>query len=212
MMVASLRDPRRSRRLDSIHPERWVRGTQHPSLPPCPPLWKTPRIGEPLPFPSECQLNPFLEHVLIGVTPLLWDIKDQVPMYPLLDFDKDPVQYLSPADVSQPATWPFVTHFYINAIADERTFLWPILVTNPYGVKCRDIFKAIYKTFQEPMSQAEIDSLPVYRRQQAHLTHHAEIEPGEHVIRLDLLCQRSIFRGLEPNSDGQGWVMFLGYD
>lgn len=209
-MVASLGDYRTGQ----VHPEYWVRGTEHPTLPPRLPLWNTPRMGEALPFPSECQLNPFLEHTLFGSTPLLWDLRNRRPLYPRANVDTDPLEYLSPADSSQPATWPFVTHLYINAIADESVFPWPIMVTNPCGVKCRDIFNAVWRTFQEPMSQDEINSLSKQRRKHSFLTYHSQGvgDRPKHLIRLDYLCQRTRFRGLEPNPNGEGWVMFLGFN
>ncbi|KAJ6514451.1 hypothetical protein C8R47DRAFT_1190543 [Mycena vitilis] len=59
-----------------IHPERWVRGLQHPSLPPPPSeLWSLPSLGELLSFPWECKLNYFLKPSVSGPAPVEWNIR-----------------------------------------------------------------------------------------------------------------------------------------
>ncbi|RPD60363.1 hypothetical protein L226DRAFT_216756 [Lentinus tigrinus ALCF2SS1-7] len=69
-MIATLRDPD-----GTLHPERWVPRVEHPSLPPRPDLWPTPQV-ESLELPPEAlQLNPFLQHKLVGRPPLHFDLR-----------------------------------------------------------------------------------------------------------------------------------------
>ena len=68
-MLASLRGPDGAR-----HPERWVPRVEHPSMPPRPDLWPTPRMTFDPP-PATLQLNPFLVHRLTGRPPLHFDVR-----------------------------------------------------------------------------------------------------------------------------------------
>ncbi|KAF8884119.1 hypothetical protein BD779DRAFT_790976 [Infundibulicybe gibba] len=63
-LVRSLRD-----RDGSKHPERWPPGVWHSSLPLRPDRWIKPSLRDPLPPPSQCQLNPFLQHIQYSPTP-----------------------------------------------------------------------------------------------------------------------------------------------
>ncbi|EJF58385.1 hypothetical protein DICSQDRAFT_139466 [Dichomitus squalens LYAD-421 SS1] len=56
------------------HPERWIPRVEHWSLPPRPSLWPTPRQRYD-PLPQELQLNPFLEHRLVGRPLIHFDLR-----------------------------------------------------------------------------------------------------------------------------------------
>lgn len=210
-MFARLRSPG-----GTEHPELWIPGLEHPSIPPRPGRWSDPRPGEPLPFPWECQLNPFLEHKLFGVSALYWDLGQ--PHGGILYGEAEATIPLSPADKAQPATWPFLTHMYINAVADDTAphFPWPFMVFNPRGIKCEDVFEAIFENFQQHVSQHEHDSWSALRQRQSGRAYHirlaSEDREGDGLRRIDYLGHRVMFRGLEPNPnrDGSGWVMFIG--
>ncbi|KDQ31835.1 hypothetical protein PLEOSDRAFT_175420 [Pleurotus ostreatus PC15] len=201
---------------DGDHPERWVSGTQHPALPPCPTRWKEPNPQDPLPFPWECQLNPFLEHQLFGPMSLWFDIREDPSM--LCYGTVDTMIPLSPADRIQPATHPFLTHMFINAIGDDpiQPFLWPFMVRNPKGIKCEDVYNAVYENFQEYVSQSEYDDWPQVRQvqcTQAYGARHSSRgnrESGfvEGIRRVDYLGDNIMFRGLEPNPNIDGFASF----
>lgn len=203
----SLRDPDGSR-----HPERWIAGLEHPAIPPRPKRWTEPRPGDPLPFPWEVQLNPFLQHLPFGPPPLCWNVG--------LDLSKVMIGQtmatipLCPADKSQPATYPFLTHMYINAIADDPlpVFPWPIMVYNPRGIKCIDVFQAVYQNFQQHVALAEYESWDGVRQAPAKLAFEARWGQArdERMRRSDFLGTHCMFRGLEPHPNREGWMMFVG--
>jgi len=92
----------------SPHPENWVPGLSHPSLPPKPPYWRTPDINELPSAPWECQLNPFLEHTPAGLPTLYYDIRlgEESIIFETGDVRHVPVPN---SNLYQPATCPFVT-------------------------------------------------------------------------------------------------------
>lgn len=92
----------------SPHPENWVPGLTHPSLPPKPPYWRTPEINEVSPAPWECQLNPYLEHTRAGLPMLCFDVRlgEELIIFETGDVRHVPV---SSSNLYQPATYPFVT-------------------------------------------------------------------------------------------------------
>ena len=92
----------------SPHPENWMPGLSHPSLPPKPPHWRTPEINEASPAPWECQLNPFLEHAHTGLPTLSFDVRlgEESITFETGDVRCVPV---SNANLYQPATYPFAT-------------------------------------------------------------------------------------------------------
>ncbi|RXW20764.1 hypothetical protein EST38_g5076 [Candolleomyces aberdarensis] len=219
------------------HPERWKLGITHPSLPPRPTRWSPPDPTKPLPFPWEVQLNPFLEHILSGVPRLYWDIQEDISAAQLgIESDETPQEDATPEasrplsepDLAQPATYPFLTHMYVNALADDisRKFAWPFMVLNPHGIKIRDIINSVYFNFQEYVREREFYGWTVARRKEAARTHRKRCDPQEHPFkamagevnvdddmrRIDYLGNRTLFRGLAPNPDMTGWVLYLGQD
>lgn len=207
-VVSRLRSPGKS----AGHPERWIPGLEHPSLPPRPSRWIESKPGEPLPFPWECQLNPFLQHLPYGPPPLCWNLGK--PPSGVMFGKTEAAIPLNAADKAQPATWPFVTHMYINAIAEDPvpTFRWPFMVFNPRGITCGDVFETIYQNFQEHVSASEYQSWEDIRQRPASLAFQAR-NGGIHndrLRRVDVLGTHHMFRGLAPHPNREGWTMFVG--
>ncbi|KAG6907616.1 hypothetical protein DXG01_008193 [Tephrocybe rancida] len=199
----------------NFFPERWIRGLQHPALPPRPQRWKDPPRGAPLPFPWQCQLNPLLQHFTFGRPPLAWDISDE-PNRCYLGRTTGAVIPASDADKAQPATYPFVTHMYINALGDDPypEYFWPFYVVNEYGITVGDVLHKIYENFQQHTSVQEYESWGnlLNRKQTSdvafHMRHgHARKQQAR---RIDILGTQSQFRGLEPHPNREGWTMFVG--
>ena len=92
----------------SPHPENWIPGLSHPSLPPKPPYWRAPDINESSAAPWDCQLNPFLEHTRAGLPILYFDIRlgEESIIFETGDVRHVPV---ASSNLYQPATYPFVT-------------------------------------------------------------------------------------------------------
>ncbi|KAF6750945.1 hypothetical protein DFP72DRAFT_908910 [Ephemerocybe angulata] len=211
-----------------FHPERWKHGIEHPSLPPRPTRWAPPDPTKPLPFPWEVQLNPFLEHVLFGVPCVYWDVREDVSAA----HGDEGCRPLTPADFAQPASWPFLTHIYINALADDMAerFSWPLMVINPDGIKVRDVLNCVYANFREGVRADEYwgPHWTTAKRKEAAKAHgrrtdvtapenewkalEGYVDPNDRMRRIDYLGQGTLFRGLGPNPDGTGWVLYLGQD
>ncbi|KAJ7513128.1 hypothetical protein B0H11DRAFT_2213650 [Mycena galericulata] len=192
-----------------IHPERWIPGIRHPSLPPPPTGWPLPRPGEPLAFPWECALNPFLEHAVCGPAPLYWNIR--AGELAILRGGPQNVSIpLTPADLAQPATRPLLTHIGL-ALADAR-FPWKFMVVNARGIRVRDVFTAVMDNFQHHVFRAEFEKWAPARRRHAELEWELRGGPEtqDGLRRIDYLCGHLYFRGLAPNPDRTGWVLFVG--
>lgn len=202
------------------HPERWINGLKHPALPPRPTRWVRPRETDPLPFPRECQLNPFLAHSQFGQAPIMWDVGLDLGTI-LFNTEDEICIPLGKADHHQPATFPFVTHMCINAVSDDPTpkFPWPMLIRNASGIKCEDVYAGIHDNFQEYVSREELTTLFSWvRREQAfralELRRRAQElrgeEPDRWLRRIDYFGMHVMFRGLEPNPNCEGWILFMG--
>jgi len=213
---ATLRDERGTK-----HPENWIPGLKHRALPPRPTRWEVPSPGEPLPFPWEVQINPLLQHHLWGPSALSWcvyvDPRDQ--SYHGRAVNSVPINR---ADLSQPATYPFLTHMYFNAVAGDPAprFPWPFTVVNENGIKVEDVLVEVWKTFREPILDDELASWPHLRRSMAKwsLEKRCQVlslpnpdDPFVDVLRrCDSYGAIMFFRGIEPTVDGGGWMLSFG--
>lgn len=103
---------------------------------------------------------------------------------------------------------------YINAIADDPlpVFPWPIMVYNPRGIKCEDVFEAIYLNFQQHVALSEFESWDGTRQNPAKLAFEARWGQvrDDRMRRYDFLGTHCMFRGLEPHPNREGWMMFVG--
>ncbi|KAG5642346.1 hypothetical protein DXG03_002970 [Asterophora parasitica] len=200
-----------------VRPERWIRGLEHPALPPRPKRWVPHRKGDPLPFPWECQLNPFLQHIAFGRPPLDWDISDPSSNCFMGRTDTPGLIPLSDADKAQPATYPFVTHMYINSMADDPypDQFWPFFVNNENGITVKDVLDAVYMNFQEYLSIVEFVSWEhsaFHKQNAARIAFEARWGHlrGQQARRLLIFGTHCMFRGLEPHPNREGWTMFVG--
>ncbi|KAF8156083.1 hypothetical protein B0H34DRAFT_520636 [Crassisporium funariophilum] len=197
------------------YPERWVPGIKHRALPSRPTRWNLPIPGEPLPFPWEVQLNPLLQHLVFGPSPLSWHLGTDP--FVLLAYGRcDGISYVKPADRAQPATWPFLTYMHFNAVLGDTAprYPWPFTVHNPRGIKCGDILTTIYDEFQKPILEDERGSWPAMRVMAVEAAHKRRLElvepPENTLLRCDFLGGVAWFRGIEPTPDGEGWMMSFG--
>ncbi|KIL59387.1 hypothetical protein M378DRAFT_85142 [Amanita muscaria Koide BX008] len=186
------------------HPEVWIPGVQHPSLPPRPPRWSS----DPAPYWSgQCELNPYLRRKLVGEPPLFWDMgKDPSTAVHGHNLIATP---LLPPDRAQAATWPMTTHFFISALADDVEFKWPILIRNKHGVTVQDVLEWIYANFQEAVDCDEWATWPMYLRTIATISYDKRGE-RDYLKRIDYLGFHSMFRGFEHSPDGQSWYLYVG--
>lgn len=216
----SIRDPD-----GHLHPDEWIPGLEHPSLPPRPKQWPPPTPELPPPPPWECILNPFLVHLPLGRPRLYWDISHgSTSIVWGQTEDNQSIPMLDP-DKAQPATYPFLTEMHVSGLADDSgpSFPWPFTVKNDYGITCHDVISAIFYNFQQPVYKEEEASWSMLRRRQAAYAFHVRIHspnteyslrtPGERegLRRIDYLGDRFMFRGMEssPRRDGT-WIIFFG--
>ncbi|KAF7310306.1 MYND-type domain-containing protein [Mycena indigotica] len=203
----SLRSPR-----GGVYPERWVRGIKHPALPPKP-TWHVPLHGEPLPFPWELHLNPFLHAAVTGPAPIFWNIRQGADASVLYGGPDDAAFPLSAQDLAQPATFPLVTHMYVSGLGLAAARLpWKFFVINMSGIRIRDIFNAITANFLELVFPREVQKWS--RQTQAHARLEFRLRGGhlknDGLRRMDYLSGQLFFRGLAPNPDLTGWMLFVG--
>ncbi|KAF8868887.1 hypothetical protein BD779DRAFT_1480630 [Infundibulicybe gibba] len=172
-------------------PRTLAPGVWHPSLLLRPDWWIEPSLQDPLPPPSQCQLNPFLQHIQYSPAPLCWGI-GQPPTGVLCGQTKAAVPLL-PADKARPTTFPFLPEVHICAVAE-------------------DIFTVVYKSFRRHVSEAEVAMWSFLQCKQASVVFHARFGHGiqEEMRRIDYFGQYIMFCGLEPHPSGWGWVLFLG--
>ncbi|KAH9479932.1 hypothetical protein JR316_0008528 [Psilocybe cubensis] len=212
--------------------KRFIPGSKHRALPPRPERWTPPIPGQPLPFPWEVQLNPLLQHFLWGPSPLTWRLFDDPLTHRSVRFGRTPLPvFVSHQDLAQPATWPFLTHMYVNAVAGDSapTFPWPFTIHNARGIRVGDVLGAVYEAFWVPVRREEKESWPMTRQDAAmraleercHIC--APVKVGRdaqgNVMREDFEdCMRRCdalggvmwFRGIEPTINAGGWMITFG--
>ncbi|KAJ7596696.1 hypothetical protein C8J56DRAFT_1021200 [Mycena floridula] len=200
--------------------ELWIAGTKHEGLPERPSLWQPPVKGEELPFPPECVLNPMLCHCPFGRSPIDWHL-DCEPNGILFNGPDDGVIIpLGEPDLAQPATWPFLSHMYINSVSDDPApkFRWPIMIRNPDGITVEDVLVGIFTNLQEYVFIDEFRAWTEQRRRQAQIALDLRREQQQSlgqeidqaVRRIDYFGSHITFRGLEPHPNLEGWVLFIG--
>ncbi|KAJ3499193.1 hypothetical protein NLJ89_g10125 [Agrocybe chaxingu] len=206
---------------DNEYPDKWIPGLQHPSLPPRPTRWQRPVPGEPLPFPWEVQINPLLQHILWGPSPLSWCLASDPKLGSLFYGRTNARIPCSEADKSQPATYPFLTHMHFNAVAGDTapTFPWPFTVRNEKGITVRDVVTEMYEHFYVEVLEDEKASWPPVRQSAAVkaliarcelFADHAGPDFRDRMRRCDALGGVAWFRGIEPTIDGGGWMITFG--
>ena len=93
------------------------------------------------------------------------------------------------------------------------------MVINHRGVKCVDVFEVLYESFQRYVGADERERWSGTRKVQADEAYARRLRAEglqrgqgqqDPMKRVDYLGQQVMFRGLEPNPDGEGWMLFLG--
>ena len=100
---------------------------------------------------------------------------------------------------------------------EKSPFSWEVDVRNARGITCRDVFEAIYKTFDEQLTPDERRLVPDRRavedafKLRCRLTLGLpEVERSLGWKRVDVLLHRTVFLGLaQPKSEGD-YVLNLG--
>lgn len=120
---------------------------------------------------------------------------------------------LTDQDLDEPASSEPVTKMTITF--EQRPFSWTIDVDNPDGIRCRDVFEAIYNTFNQQLTLGELWRVPDRRaceeafRIRNIVLGSPQIERSLGWKRVDALLHHTIFHGLTMNSKGD-WVLNLG--
>jgi hypothetical protein len=121
---------------------------------------------------------------------------------------------------AQPATCPGVSSMRITILADDSAieFPWPFVVLSHHPalpVTVQDVIGAMHTNFHESVTKMEMATLSPAREDRIHHTfwkrcedHNIAQEDG--LRRVDYLGDHYMFRGLEPTSDGRGFMMFFG--
>jgi hypothetical protein len=111
----------------------------------------------------------------------------------------------------------------VSAVADDPfpVFPWPVLVRNPRGVLCIDVYRAVHKNFQAYLTKDEVSKFSAFKlrmveeacsqRRESRLMGREWNDDEDGLRRVDYLVDRVMFRGLEPSKIGGGsWVLHLG--
>ncbi|KAL1736782.1 hypothetical protein EV714DRAFT_197855 [Schizophyllum commune] len=206
------------------HPERWIAGLRHPSLPPRPPGWDTPDLTKPQPFPFELSVNPlFYSHPAC----IRWNMTYPPPA---ISYTEVPdITYasgvtalrhlpLNPSDLAQPATHPRIPYMQVTVVAQHSPiFPWPFWVKNKHGITVGDVVGQIYANFREFVGKGEFDRWEPWRKHEsctACLLRYCEAknwymaeEEDNQLMRIDYLCGHIMFDGMKPHPNGEGWVI-----
>ncbi|KAF8651920.1 hypothetical protein AX16_004565 [Volvariella volvacea WC 439] len=93
--------------------------------------------------------------------------------------------------------------------------MWPIVVNRQEGIRCIDIYQAIYDTFSQRLTDAELRLMDDgYRKRcKLHFEQRCKDSPGiadyhkrMGMLRVDYLRSRRVFNGLTMNPDGT-WTL-----
>jgi len=126
---------------------------------------------------------------------------------------------INETDLSQPATYPFLTHMYFNAVAGDSAprFPWPFTVVNERGIKVQDVLCEVWRTFNQPVPEDESSSWLPLRQSMSRWSFEKRCQilsqprPFTDVLRrCDSFGAIMFFRGIEPTVDGGGWMITFG--
>ena len=125
-------------------------------------------------------------------------------------------QPLRKADLDKPAAPELLEEMTIEC---ENLPSWFICIKSSNGIRCRDDFEAIFRTYNEVLTEAEYHTIPedqFSRIKAAFKTRCAEspglIEYEERMgfRRVDLLKGKTLFLGLVRPTSDSNWVLKLG--
>ena len=122
---------------------------------------------------------------------------------------------LSDAELDKPAANGTMTKMLITF--EQRPFSWEVDVKNTRGIRCRDVFEAIYKAFDEQLTLEEQKLVRDRRAVEAAFRLRCRLSPGLPEVerslgwkRVDVLLHKTVFLGLTPLKSGSHWVLNLG--
>ena len=122
---------------------------------------------------------------------------------------------LSDAELNKPAASGTVTKMLI--FFEQGQFSWEVDVNNTHGIRCRDVFQAIYKAFNKQLTLEERRLVRDRRAVEDAFRLRCKLAPGLPEVerslgwkRVDVLLHRTVFRGLTQPKSGSGWVLNLG--
>jgi len=124
---------------------------------------------------------------------------------------------LSDADLDKLAVDGGLTKMQIDF--ESGPFEWEVHVKNSKGITCRDVFDAIYNTFNEQLTLYETKQIPRHQWQEVQTAFRlrckvkpglAEVEFRQGLKRVDVLQQGTIFLGLTQPKSGSDWILNLG--
>ena len=122
---------------------------------------------------------------------------------------------LSEAELSKAAADFIMTKMLISF--EKSPFSWEVDVKNARGITCRDVFEAIYKTFNEQLTLEEKRLVRDRRAVEDAFKLRCKLAPGipevEHSLgwkRVDVLLHHTVFLGLTQPKSGSDWVLNLG--
>ena len=122
---------------------------------------------------------------------------------------------LSDAELNKPAANGTMTKMLI--VFEQGPFSWEMDVKNANGIRCRDVFEAIYKAFNEQLTLEEQRLVRDRRAVEDAFRLRCKLAPGLPEVerslgwkRADVLLHRTVFRGLTQPKSGSDWVLNLG--
>lgn len=128
-------------------------------------------------------------------------------------------RHLKDSDLDKPVSSGHrLTSMHIRYLPHPQ---WTIKVSNPDGITCRDVYKAIYKHFQLTLSASDKKVYVTKDKRKAcedAFQARCRAAPGlddynrtQGMRRVDMLEGKTYFRGLRrPVDDKQHWVLELG--
>ena len=122
---------------------------------------------------------------------------------------------LSDAELNKPAANGTITKMLVTF--EHGPFSWEVDVKNARGIRCRDVFEAIYKTFNEQLTLEERRLVRDRPAVEEAFRLRCKLAPGLPEVersygwkRVDVLLHRTVFLGLTQPKSGGDWVLHLG--
>ncbi|KAF8125758.1 hypothetical protein EV363DRAFT_1175500 [Boletus edulis] len=129
--------------------------------------------------------------------------------------DREHRTKLSDVELDKPAANDTMTKMLITF--EHGPFTWEVDVKNAHRIRCRDVFEAIYKAFNEQLTLEEQRLVGDRRTVEAAFRLRCKLAPGLPEVerslgwkRVDVLLHQTIFRGLTQPKSGGDWVLHLG--
>ncbi|KAF9222972.1 hypothetical protein BS17DRAFT_164196 [Gyrodon lividus] len=122
---------------------------------------------------------------------------------------------LTDAELNKPAANGTMSKMLITF--EQGPFSWEVDVKRSQGIRCRDVFQAIYDTFDEQLTREEQRLVPDRRACEEAFRLRCKLAAGlpdvERTLgwkRVDVLLHHTIFLGLTQAKSGGDWILNLG--